>query len=325
MGGTFRSHSSIAKGFSWRPLSTKRRAISPKRRGSWASPPAASTTKSGNTACPSKSRINSCSTSLEVWSLPPHPGGRFIPEKERGGQKAFSRLTPGARMPGAFVDVLKDRAIRRFHAMVFPRCGRNQKPFDRPVEADSWRPVNDPIMQPICSSPHSSLSRTPRLGRDAGDRANDWAPYPRGRQGFLCPAEGDSDLPRVRGASQEPVRRGLGSIRLGEKKHPLHSRYLSDGVAALRAENAGAQGRRLRRHDDPAGRDAHVHRASGQTGPGGVPSSQTARLQPHLSRGERAGRDRKSTRLNSSHLVISYAVFCLKKKKKKKNTRECKT
>src|SRR2546426_9336667 len=28
------------------------------------------------------------------------------------------------------------------------------------------------------------------------------------------------------------------------------------------------------------------------------------------------GGDRKSTRLNSSHLVISYAVFCLKKKKK---------
>src|SRR5437899_4252875 len=30
-------------------------------------------------------------------------------------------------------------------------------------------------------------------------------------------------------------------------------------------------------------------------------------------------RDRKSTRLNSSHLGISYAVFCLKKKKKTKN------
>src|SRR2546426_8190129 len=29
--------------------------------------------------------------------------------------------------------------------------------------------------------------------------------------------------------------------------------------------------------------------------------------------------DRKSTRLNSSHLVISYAVFCLKKKKKDEN------
>src|SRR5256885_12693040 len=30
--------------------------------------------------------------------------------------------------------------------------------------------------------------------------------------------------------------------------------------------------------------------------------------------------DRKSTRLNSSHLVISYAVFCLKKKKEEKAT-----
>src|SRR6266851_8927039 len=30
--------------------------------------------------------------------------------------------------------------------------------------------------------------------------------------------------------------------------------------------------------------------------------------------------DRKSTRLNSSHITISYAVFCLKKKKKKNNT-----
>src|SRR6266540_3557785 len=32
-------------------------------------------------------------------------------------------------------------------------------------------------------------------------------------------------------------------------------------------------------------------------------------------------RDRKSTRLNSSHITISYAVFCLKKKKKKKRTK----
>src|SRR5438034_6968866 len=34
-------------------------------------------------------------------------------------------------------------------------------------------------------------------------------------------------------------------------------------------------------------------------------------------------RDRKSTRLNSSHTVISYAVFCLKKKKQKSRT--CRT
>src|SRR5205807_10462343 len=39
----------------------------------------------------------------------------------------------------------------------------------------------------------------------------------------------------------------------------------------------------------------------------------TSLMPAHLKRYQ----DRKSTRLNSSHLVISYAVFCLKKKKKK--------
>src|SRR5947207_5706608 len=36
----------------------------------------------------------------------------------------------------------------------------------------------------------------------------------------------------------------------------------------------------------------------------------------------RRRKDRKSTRLNSSHTVISYAVFCLKKKKKKKKRKK---
>src|SRR5207253_7840070 len=41
-------------------------------------------------------------------------------------------------------------------------------------------------------------------------------------------------------------------------------------------------------------------------------------------RGHLRVQDRKSTRLNSSHVAISYAVFCLKKKKKKKiSIREC--
>src|SRR5690242_21296803 len=48
-----------------------------------------------------------------------------------------------------------------------------------------------------------------------------------------------------------------------------------------------------------------------------------APLQRAIRRGDRAlghrvESDRKSTRLNSSHMSISYAVFCLKKKKKKK-------
>src|SRR2546427_4024121 len=41
---------------------------------------------------------------------------------------------------------------------------------------------------------------------------------------------------------------------------------------------------------------------------------------PHQDRAAQAA-DRKSTRLNSSHSQISYAVFCLKKKKKKSATR----
>src|SRR3712207_7490889 len=36
---------------------------------------------------------------------------------------------------------------------------------------------------------------------------------------------------------------------------------------------------------------------------------------PSSGSGQRPGEDRKSTRLNSSHANISYAVFCLKKKK----------
>src|SRR2546430_17658720 len=47
--------------------------------------------------------------------------------------------------------------------------------------------------------------------------------------------------------------------------------------------------------------------------------SGTAVLRPAVCRGHPHPPDRKSTRLNSSHSQISYAVFCLKKKKKKKN------
>src|SRR6266446_1954438 len=47
---------------------------------------------------------------------------------------------------------------------------------------------------------------------------------------------------------------------------------------------------------------------------GHLPDRDRALFRERLQRGQ----DRKSTRLNSSHLVISYAVFCLKKKKKKR-------
>src|SRR3954466_16431675 len=48
-------------------------------------------------------------------------------------------------------------------------------------------------------------------------------------------------------------------------------------------------------------------------------SGRRPRLQHHPpegDRGEEEAEDRKSTRLNSSHTIISYAVFCLKKNKK---------
>src|SRR2546426_6878635 len=44
------------------------------------------------------------------------------------------------------------------------------------------------------------------------------------------------------------------------------------------------------------------------------PNGSSWRFQPTPGRNATSAGDRKSTRLNSSHLVISYAVFCLKKK-----------
>src|SRR5256885_3880871 len=54
----------------------------------------------------------------------------------------------------------------------------------------------------------------------------------------------------------------------------------------------------------------------GPTRPRPPPGHRRRHRRPgHLARQRhRRGADRKSTRLNSSHLVISYAVFCLKKK-----------
>src|SRR5258708_36822670 len=52
----------------------------------------------------------------------------------------------------------------------------------------------------------------------------------------------------------------------------------------------------------------------GTDGPGSFPSKGASRLRPSVASLARS-LDRKSTRLNSSHQIISYAVFCLKKKK----------
>src|SRR3712207_7432240 len=64
--------------------------------------------------------------------------------------------------------------------------------------------------------------------------------------------------------------------------------------------------RRMRR--DP-------HRDQSITGGGSARTRPALTFEPDLLPILQAGRDRKSTRLNSSHANISYAVFCLKKKK----------
>src|SRR5438128_3204657 len=51
---------------------------------------------------------------------------------------------------------------------------------------------------------------------------------------------------------------------------------------------------------------------------GWKPASSRSNAVPRVAISARGGPDRKSTRLNSSHGSISYAVFCLKKKKKHK-------
>src|SRR2546430_10435428 len=72
------------------------------------------------------------------------------------------------------------------------------------------------------------------------------------------------------------------------------------------------------RRASDAGACAHVHRHSPQA-PGGFGDRVSQREERHCDcPAVRQGTelDRKSTRLNSSHSQISYAVFCLKKKKK---------
>src|SRR5256885_3641118 len=62
-------------------------------------------------------------------------------------------------------------------------------------------------------------------------------------------------------------------------------------------------------------RERQRHRSVRAGRQGAKEDAGAAVRRPRASRfGQRHQRDRKSTRLNSSHLVISYAVFCLKKK-----------
>src|SRR5438034_2227988 len=88
---------------------------------------------------------------------------------------------------------------------------------------------------------------------------------------------------------------------------PVHPLFFCHGAGSHRALHSFPTRRssdltRRARLAIPAG----VRRADGRGTPAGI---------ARRARRFRAAPDRKSTRLNSSHTVISYAVFCLKKKK----------
>src|SRR3989442_9118011 len=80
------------------------------------------------------------------------------------------------------------------------------------------------------------------------------------------------------------------------------------------ARHAGERGVRAR------ARRQRDYRALRQSGLDEVAAPDLG-LAHRVARADAARQDRKSTRLNSSHVRISYAVFCLKKKKK--NYRTC--
>src|SRR5690606_40531390 len=89
----------------------------------------------------------------------------------------------------------------------------------------------------------------------------------------------------------------------------LHDALPISRVAGARAHGTARPGMaRPERADQradarPAGRTARQ------------PAGQLSRVRRHQQPHGLAAEDRKSTRLNSSHVKISYAVFCLKKKK----------
>src|SRR2546430_10359879 len=91
---------------------------------------------------------------------------------------------------------------------------------------------------------------------------------------------GNADLDRQAGSSKCVLTRGAGAAVVARERDDVGSGF---GDADRDYADIG--------HDRDLDRDAR------------------ARL------GQGPGRDRKSTRLNSSHSQISYAVFCLKKKK----------
>src|SRR5205807_4142687 len=87
----------------------------------------------------------------------------------------------------------------------------------------------------------------------------------------------------------------------------IYTLSLHDALPILGAQDAAGLAHLARRVDDLPARQRQVRALRDRL-------VDAADLPPLCTPSAAAAEDRKSTRLNSSHLVISYAVFCLKKK-----------
>src|SRR5207244_12214659 len=102
----------------------------------------------------------------------------------------------------------------------------------------------------------------------------------------------------------------LPSSAVPRRLHSFPTRRSSD-LEAGRGARAGRRAPAL-----GGGRRPPQRAATAAGGDGGGGHRAAARARRWVQQHRRARADRKSTRLNSSHQIISYAVFCLKKKKK---------
>src|SRR5688500_3117075 len=100
----------------------------------------------------------------------------------------------------------------------------------------------------------------------------------------------------------------------GRSRFSLIAQELARTAAAILAERAALEKKLAALKTFPNQTEDVKQQVARLLAPGWLARTPWERLQ-HLPRYLKAASDRKSTRLNSSHLVISYAVFCLKKKR----------
>src|SRR5688500_14442801 len=97
-----------------------------------------------------------------------------------------------------------------------------------------------------------------------------------------------------------------------------HSRQVNSLATRINSQNARYVDQSVLDHRlDPRRDELLRPRAAARSAARSFARSARRRPRDCSPESSKRSRDRKSTRLNSSHLVISYAVFCLKKKKEK--------